>query len=392
MARRIHLEPHLSTAELERRYRQAKDGLLRGWWQILWLLARGQTAKAIAESTGYSRSWIGQLARALQRTGPGRHARPIAGSPVSGTPTRGAHRLAARPAGALGRAGGGVGRGARLERAAGRALERAGGRRVDEPAAWPPGALSARLGLPHPPGRASARPPPPAGPRRPRRAGSVQKKLRPLLRQVKAAFPPGQRRGVGDGLTGRPSGGAQTDREEGLGLRRPPPHRPGAASLRVALRRRLCPSRIGPLPLAYRHDGEHRAPECGPPRLRPPSGGRAAQADRARLGPGGMAHQPEAAVARARPSTPLASPSTRLTRTPTGRASLAAHRYGAHQPPFRHHRRPGGRASRAVRRPAGPTRSGPLSHLVPVVATAHQETTRTQEELVSPSSVMLRAI
>src|SRR5260221_1307753 len=189
MARRIHLEPHLSTAELERRYRQAKDGLLRGWWQILWLLARGQTAKAIAESTGYSRSWIGQLARALQRTGPGRHARPIAGSPVSGTPTRGAHRLAARPAGALGRAGGGVAPGAPLERPAGRALERAGGRRVDEPAAWPPGALSARLGLPHPPGRASARPPPTARPRRSRRAGSVQKKLRPLLRQVKAAFP-----------------------------------------------------------------------------------------------------------------------------------------------------------------------------------------------------------
>jgi hypothetical protein len=55
MARRIRLEPHLSEAELERRYRQAKDGLLRGWWQILWLLSRHQTAKDIAQSTGYSR-------------------------------------------------------------------------------------------------------------------------------------------------------------------------------------------------------------------------------------------------------------------------------------------------------------------------------------------------
>ncbi len=89
MARRIRLEPHLSEAELERRYRQAKDGLLRGWWQILWLLSRHQTAKAIAQSTGYSRYWIGQLARALQRAGPGGHARPST------------HRLAARPAGAL---------------------------------------------------------------------------------------------------------------------------------------------------------------------------------------------------------------------------------------------------------------------------------------------------
>ncbi len=70
MARRIHLEPHLSTAELERRYRQAKDGTLRAWWQILWLLARGQTAKDLAESTGYSRYWIGQLAKRYNDEGP----------------------------------------------------------------------------------------------------------------------------------------------------------------------------------------------------------------------------------------------------------------------------------------------------------------------------------
>jgi transposase len=70
MARRIHLEPHLSEGELERRYRQAKDGTLRGWWQILWLLARGQTAKEIAESTGYSRYWIGQLAKRYNEQGP----------------------------------------------------------------------------------------------------------------------------------------------------------------------------------------------------------------------------------------------------------------------------------------------------------------------------------
>jgi hypothetical protein len=56
-------EPHRSPAELEQRYRQATEGTVRGWWQILWLLSRGQTAKEIAESTGYSRYGIGQLAK-----------------------------------------------------------------------------------------------------------------------------------------------------------------------------------------------------------------------------------------------------------------------------------------------------------------------------------------
>jgi transposase len=70
MARRIHLVPHLSTAELERRYRKTRDGTLRGWWQILWLLARGHTAKDIAQSTGYSRYWIGQLAKRYNEQGP----------------------------------------------------------------------------------------------------------------------------------------------------------------------------------------------------------------------------------------------------------------------------------------------------------------------------------
>jgi hypothetical protein len=45
----------MSAAELERRYRAAKEPHERSWWQILWLLARGQLAKDIAESTGYSR-------------------------------------------------------------------------------------------------------------------------------------------------------------------------------------------------------------------------------------------------------------------------------------------------------------------------------------------------
>jgi transposase len=70
MGRRLRLEPHLTVDELERRYRAAKEPHERTWWQILWLLAKGQTAAAVAESTGYSRYWIGQLVRRYNREGP----------------------------------------------------------------------------------------------------------------------------------------------------------------------------------------------------------------------------------------------------------------------------------------------------------------------------------
>lgn len=76
MARRIHLRPDLSVDELERCYRAAKEPHERTWWQILWLLARGQLAKDIAESTGYSRYWIGQIAKRYNAEGPeGMHNR-----------------------------------------------------------------------------------------------------------------------------------------------------------------------------------------------------------------------------------------------------------------------------------------------------------------------------
>jgi transposase len=70
MARRIHLRTDVSVDELERRYRAAKEPHERSWWQILWLLARGQLAQDIAESTGYSRHWIGQIAKRYNAEGP----------------------------------------------------------------------------------------------------------------------------------------------------------------------------------------------------------------------------------------------------------------------------------------------------------------------------------
>ena len=68
--RRVQLAPHLSTDELEQRYRQAHEPHERTWWQILWLVARGQTAKAVADSTGYSAYWVGQIVARYNAEGP----------------------------------------------------------------------------------------------------------------------------------------------------------------------------------------------------------------------------------------------------------------------------------------------------------------------------------
>jgi len=35
----------------------------RSWWQILWLLAKGHSTRTIAENTGYTHAWIGQIAK-----------------------------------------------------------------------------------------------------------------------------------------------------------------------------------------------------------------------------------------------------------------------------------------------------------------------------------------
>ena len=70
MSRRIRLTPHLEVDELERRYRAAKEPHERSWWQISGNWRKGQTAMQIAETTGYSRYWIGQLARRYNQLGP----------------------------------------------------------------------------------------------------------------------------------------------------------------------------------------------------------------------------------------------------------------------------------------------------------------------------------
>jgi transposase len=76
MARHILLQPHVSGAELEQRYRGAKEPNERSWWQILWLLSQGRTGREVASVTGYSAYWIGQIAKRYNADGPaGMHNR-----------------------------------------------------------------------------------------------------------------------------------------------------------------------------------------------------------------------------------------------------------------------------------------------------------------------------
>lgn len=61
MANRIYLAPHLTTEELERRYKATTDGIERTHLQIIWLLSQGHAAKSVAEVTGYSQNWVSTI-------------------------------------------------------------------------------------------------------------------------------------------------------------------------------------------------------------------------------------------------------------------------------------------------------------------------------------------
>ena len=68
--KRIHLKPHVEVDELERRYRRAQEGVLRTHYQIIWLLGQGQATREVAAATGYSPTWIAELARRYNARGP----------------------------------------------------------------------------------------------------------------------------------------------------------------------------------------------------------------------------------------------------------------------------------------------------------------------------------
>lgn len=70
MPKRIHIADHLSLDELEQHYRQAKDGVERSHYQIIWLLAQGKRTVEVAQLSGYSRGWIYELVWGYNRLGP----------------------------------------------------------------------------------------------------------------------------------------------------------------------------------------------------------------------------------------------------------------------------------------------------------------------------------
>ena len=63
------MEEHLSTEELEDRYRKARDPGLRSHYQILWLLSLGKLTREVREVTGYSPEWIREISRRYNELG-----------------------------------------------------------------------------------------------------------------------------------------------------------------------------------------------------------------------------------------------------------------------------------------------------------------------------------
>ncbi len=81
MPKRPHLEEHLSTQELEERYRKARDPVERSHYQIVWLLSSSKLTREVADATGYSPEWIREVSRrynegGAQGLGDRRHRNP----------------------------------------------------------------------------------------------------------------------------------------------------------------------------------------------------------------------------------------------------------------------------------------------------------------------------
>jgi len=69
MPKKLKLQKHVETEELERRYRDAHDPVERSHYQIIWLLSRGRLTREVAEATGYTAPWIREIARRYNEEG-----------------------------------------------------------------------------------------------------------------------------------------------------------------------------------------------------------------------------------------------------------------------------------------------------------------------------------
>src|SRR3712207_6548474 len=61
---------HLSVAELEARYRAARDVTAARHYQAIWLLAQGRTVPEVAEILAFVPRWVTQLAARYNASGP----------------------------------------------------------------------------------------------------------------------------------------------------------------------------------------------------------------------------------------------------------------------------------------------------------------------------------
>ncbi len=100
MRRRLTLAPHLPVADLEQRYRTARDPVARSQWQVIWLLARGEGSERDADVTGYSVKWVRQVAARYTHDGPNavgdqRHRLPVRADRRLRTPALAAELTAA---------------------------------------------------------------------------------------------------------------------------------------------------------------------------------------------------------------------------------------------------------------------------------------------------------
>lgn len=102
MPKRLHLEEHLSTEELEDHYRKARDPVLRSHYQIIWLLSLGKLTREVREATGYSAEWIREISlryneRGAESLGDRRHENPGASPLLSPSEQRELSEALKRP-------------------------------------------------------------------------------------------------------------------------------------------------------------------------------------------------------------------------------------------------------------------------------------------------------
>src|SRR5215213_2191621 len=71
MPRRITLKPHLTTAELYRRYRACRRPQEKLRWRALYLISGGELANHAARRVGRSSGWVSDLARRYNERGAG---------------------------------------------------------------------------------------------------------------------------------------------------------------------------------------------------------------------------------------------------------------------------------------------------------------------------------